>query len=91
MLREFKGEDHNGYVSNRPQDRHDPDLIRVVETLGKGANGISADIEIVEVPKVFKNTYRITEYDGMESVLYLPNHHAVKWLEEGKIVLDSTE
>ena len=48
MLREFKGEDHNGYVSNRPQDRHDPDLIRVVETLGKGANGISADIEIVE-------------------------------------------
>lgn len=46
--------------------RADPDLIAVVEKLGKEANGTCADLKIVEIPDGVD--YEIEEYDGMESV-----------------------
>lgn len=45
--------------------RHDPDLVRCVETLGSAANGKCADLEVRELEG---NQYRITEFDGFEEV-----------------------
>ena len=45
-------------------DRHDPVLVQVVEELGDKANGGYANLQIEEV----SGPYRITEYDGFESV-----------------------
>ena len=47
--------------------RHDPILIQVIEELGSDwASGNHARLEIVEI---VGRTYRIEEYDGMESVV----------------------
>ena len=46
-------------------ERHDPDLVRCVETLGYGANGRCAELVVRELKG---NRYRITEYDGSEEV-----------------------
>lgn len=45
--------------------RHDKDLVAVVEELGDKANDYCAKLEVVEINS---NLYRITEYDGAESV-----------------------
>jgi hypothetical protein len=45
-------------------DRHDPVLVQVVEELGDKAGGQFAKLRIAEV----SGAYRITEYDGYESV-----------------------
>ena len=45
--------------------RHDPDLVRCVETLGYEANGGCAELEVYELNG---NRYRIDEYDGKEEV-----------------------
>jgi len=45
-------------------DRHDPVLVQVVEELGYKASGKYANLAIEEV----SGAYRITEYDGYESV-----------------------
>ena len=45
--------------------RHDPVLVQVVEELGDKANGDYAKLRIAEV----SGPYRITEYDGFESVM----------------------
>lgn len=47
-------------------DRHNEDLIDVIETLGDEANGRFADLTIVEFEG---NVYQIDEYDGYESLL----------------------
>lgn len=45
--------------------RHDPDLIKVVELLGKEASGHCSDLKI----KVITGSlYKIEEYDGLETV-----------------------
>ena len=61
----------NNYVwwNNLVESRHDPDLIRVVETLGEKANGPCANLEIVEIKE---NKYRIDEYDGYENIEIFP-------------------
>jgi hypothetical protein len=47
--------------------RHDPILIKVVEQLGtKRASGGCSELKIEEI---FTNTYRIDEYDGLETVM----------------------
>lgn len=47
--------------------RHDPTLIQVIEDLGSDrASGNYAQLKIVEI---VGRTYRIEEYDGMESVV----------------------
>ena len=45
--------------------RHDPDLVRCVETLGYLASGRFARLEVRELKG---NRYRIDEYDGYEEV-----------------------
>ena len=48
-------------------DRHDPDLVRCVETLGSlESSGGLAHLEIAEIKG---NRYRIAEYDGTEDVI----------------------
>lgn len=48
------------------ENRSDPDLITVIETLGKKANGTFAELQIQEIPDW--SQFEITEYDGYESV-----------------------
>lgn len=45
--------------------RHDPDLVRCVETLGHAADGRCANLQVREVKG---NRYRIDNYDGKEEV-----------------------
>jgi len=47
--------------------RHDKDLVRVVEEMGCEANGICAKLAIETMNK--GTLYRISEYDGNESVV----------------------
>lgn len=54
------------YFSGYDMGRDDPNLISVVEKLGKEANGRSASLEIVEIPD--GTNWHIDEYDGMESI-----------------------
>jgi hypothetical protein len=53
-------------LSTHDIDRHDPDLIKVVETLGTEANGRCAELSIVEIPDDVE--YVIEEYDGNEHI-----------------------
>ena len=46
--------------------RHDPDLVRCVQTIGVSAGGVSANLCIYELKG---NQYRIEEYDGKEWVV----------------------
>lgn len=46
--------------------RSHPDIIAVVEALGKAANGMCAELEIVEIPDDIE--WHISEYDGTETI-----------------------
>jgi hypothetical protein len=50
--------------------RADPVMVRIVETLGKDANGSRANLSIVEIPDGMQ--YEIDEYDGFESIRIYP-------------------
>lgn len=52
------------HIDSRPDDRSDPDLIRIVEELGDAANGAAAELAIVEIPD--GTDYVVEEYDGTE-------------------------
>lgn len=47
-------------------ERHDPDLVAVVEALGKEVNGTFSDLAIKEIEE---DMYNIEEYDGKETVV----------------------
>lgn len=47
-------------------DRDDPILVEVVEKLGDKANGFCAKLRVEDIPA--GTLYRITEYDGCESI-----------------------
>ena len=47
-------------------DRYDPDLVEVVERMGKAANGPHAELGVVEVPDDVD--WEIDDYDGSEWV-----------------------
>lgn len=47
-------------------ERDDADLIRIVEQLGKQADGRCADLKVVEIPDGVK--WYVHEYDGLEDV-----------------------
>jgi hypothetical protein len=53
-------------LSHHDIPRDDKDLIEIVESLGKLADGFCAELSIVEIPEDV-NWY-IHEYDGMEHV-----------------------
>lgn len=46
-------------------ERHNPYLVKCVETLGKEASTCYSKLEVVEIEG---NYYRIEEYDGAESI-----------------------
>lgn len=50
----------------REIERHDPQLIRVVEEMGEAASGACAKLAIVEIPD--GTDYVIEEYDGNEHI-----------------------
>jgi hypothetical protein len=66
-LKGHVGEDEH-YLSeyDMTSNRDDPDLIAVLEEMGKEAWGWAAEIVIVEVPDDVK--WHIDEYDGIEHV-----------------------
>lgn len=47
-------------------DRHNPLLIKVIEEMGDKANGVCADLSIVEIPD--GTDYVVEEYDGNEHI-----------------------
>lgn len=48
------------------ENRADPDLIQVIEEMGKEADSWAADIAVVEIPDDVQ--WHIDEYDGLEHV-----------------------
>lgn len=62
--REKWGDETGSFLEDIPRD--DPDLIEIVETLGKEADGSCARLKIVEVPDGVE--WEISEYDGLEHV-----------------------
>jgi hypothetical protein len=52
--------------SSRQIDRDDTALVNVVNDLGAGANGIHAELKVVEIPAGIE--WQIEEYDGREWV-----------------------
>lgn len=48
-------------------DRHAPDLVRCVETLGCKASG--GELSYLEIAELKGNRYRISEYNGAEDVI----------------------
>jgi len=47
-------------------DRNDPNLVRVVQELGKAADTPYSELKVVEVPAGVK--WHIHEYDGLEHI-----------------------
>ena len=58
------GEDK--YFSDRDIPRDDKTLIKVIRELGVKANGMCADLKILEIPENVK--WHIAEYDGNEHI-----------------------
>ena len=56
----------SGYFYSSDIPRDDPDLIKVIEKLGKKANNRFSDLKIVEIPD--GTEYIIDEYDGLEHI-----------------------
>lgn len=54
------------FLTNRPENRTDEDLIYVVEKLGEKANGSCASLEVIEIPDDVN--WEIDDYDGNESI-----------------------
>ena len=48
------------------ENRNNPIFVALVEKMGKGINGDSANLKVVEIPDGL--SYEINEYDGYESV-----------------------
>ena len=57
--------DRYGYHFN--DNRTDANMIRAVEKLGDDANGVSAKLEVIEIPDGVD--WDIDEYDGWEKVI----------------------
>lgn len=56
----------NALCYDRDFQRHDPDLIAVVEEMGKAASSELAKVEVVEIPDGVD--YEIDNYDGQETI-----------------------
>jgi hypothetical protein len=58
--------DKFGYEFDSHSKRSDPDLIRVIETLGEKASGKCAKLEVIEIPD--NVDWEIDDYDGIETI-----------------------
>ena len=74
LKEKYNVEETSGYIIESTWDRHDPRMVDMVETLGNSVNHGFSKLEVVEIEG---NTYRIEEYDGMESV-ETPN--SIEWI-----------
>ena len=63
---ELYQEFNNHYIWIPNFERHDPDLVKVVETLGDKASGECAKLVVTDIGD---SKYHIDEYDGYESVI----------------------
>ena len=64
--KELQEDPNNTFGYHRLEiERHDPDLVRCVETLGYRASGRCANLGVRELKG---NRYRIDDYDGNEEV-----------------------
>lgn len=84
-LREHPNEKF-GFHCDNDIKRHDPDLVRCVETLGYHASGGCAKLEIRELKG---NQYRIDEYDGYETI-FEPEDEEYITIEETTVKRDET-
>jgi len=67
IVEDPKSQWHRYYLIHEMNDvRTDPDLIAVVEELGKAANGDCAKLEVVEIPDGVE--WEISDYDGIETI-----------------------
>ena len=70
MSKTERAEHDKMYVSQIIDDiyfsRDDPDLVVIVEELGKQANGLHANLKVVEIPH--DAIWEIADYDGLEHV-----------------------
>lgn len=62
----FNAESAKHALSDSGIERHDADLVRVVEELGEKANGQCARLKVVEIPDGVE--YVIEDYDGQEHI-----------------------
>lgn len=60
-----------GLYTNDIKYRSDPYLIHLVKTLGERANGSSAKLKIIEIPR-----------DAIKP--YIENHDGMEWVAEGR-------
>ena len=68
--------DEDGYYSFEP-DRTDPRLIKAVQELGEYSYGKNSKLKIVEIPDTWKGQWKISDYDGIET-LYLDRYNNIK-------------
>lgn len=61
-----KAHENEEYFSSFCIPRDDPDLVKVVEKLGKRSWGDCAELKIVEIPKGIE--WELDEYDGIEHI-----------------------
>lgn len=54
------------------ENRNNPELINVVETLGDEVNTRFSELAVVEIPETATD-WEINEYDGFETVTYVLN------------------
>lgn len=66
MFCEPNGDDWSLFETIHYMKRTDPDLVYVVETLGKNASFVDSHLIVVDIPQGTR--YRIVEYDGNESI-----------------------
>lgn len=57
----------DGYGFKYKDNRTDPKLVECVETLGDIANGLFAELKVVEIPDDIE--WDIDEYDGLERIV----------------------
>jgi hypothetical protein len=73
LAQRYVGDEHRVSM-DAEHPRHDPVLVRVVEELGKAANGPTANLAVAIIEG---NTYLIEEKDGKETVM---TPAKVKWI-----------
>lgn len=54
------------------ENRNNPELVNVVETLGDKVNTRSSELVVIEIPETATD-WEINEYDGFETIIYVLN------------------
>ena len=74
-------------------ERHDPSLVKTIQTLGIESFGNSAKLVIEYIPVEMQNFYHINEYKGFETLILLNELQMISKIREIKesTVLSDTE